>query len=138
MPAPITFHNTTFACVRLALHHLLLSCRDSRFEAPGDVLYGGPGNDTFVFNFLNTGLAQIRDFAAGQDVIDFHQLLATAGYTGINPISDGWPNLLTDGNEGTDVVVDAHNGQPTQMVVDVSGVAPSLLHVGTSSWTPVV
>ena len=100
-----------------------------------DILYGGPGSDTFVFNFLNTALAQIRDFAAGQDVIDFHQLLATVGYTGINPIADGWLNLVTDGNGGTDVVVDAHNGQPTVMVVDVLGVAPNLLHGGASAFT---
>jgi hypothetical protein len=56
-------------------------------------------------------------------------------YTGTNPIADRWLNLLTDGNGGTDVVLDAHNGQPTVMVVDVLGLAPSLLHNGTSSWT---
>jgi subtilisin-like proprotein convertase family protein len=100
-----------------------------------DILYGGPGSDTFVFNSLNTALDQIRDFAAGQDVIDFHQLLASVGYTGMNPIADGWLNLLTDGNGGTDVAIDTHNSQPTVMVVDVLGVAPSLLHLGTSSWT---
>jgi subtilisin-like proprotein convertase family protein len=100
-----------------------------------DVLSGGPGSDTFVFNFLTTATDLIRDFAAGQDVIDFHQLLTTIGYTGANPIADGWLNLLTDGNGGTDVVIDAHNGQPMMMVVDVLGVAPSLLHPGTSAWT---
>lgn len=100
-----------------------------------DILYGGPGSDTFVFNFMNTALAQIRDFASGQDVIDFHQLLATVGYTGANPIADGWLNLLTDGNGGTDVAIDPHNGQSSTMVVDVLGVAPNLLHLGSSTWT---
>jgi subtilisin-like proprotein convertase family protein len=100
-----------------------------------DILSGGPGSDTFVFNFVTTALDVIRDFAAGQDVIDFHQLLATIGYSGTNPIADGWLNLLTDGSGGTDVVVDAHNGQPTVMVVDLLGIAPSLLHNGTSSFT---
>jgi subtilisin-like proprotein convertase family protein len=100
-----------------------------------DMLYGGPGSDTFVFNFLTTALDVIKDFAAGQDVMDFHQLLASINYSGTNPIADGWLSLLTDGNGGTDVVVDAHNGQPTVMVVDVVGVAPSLLHAGTSAWT---
>ena len=67
--------------------------------------------------------------------MDFHQLLASINYSGTNPIADGWLNLLTDGKGGTDVVVDAHNGQPTVAVVDVLGVAPSLLHPGTGSWT---
>jgi Ca2+-binding RTX toxin-like protein len=100
-----------------------------------DILYGGPGSDTFVFNFLTTALDVIKDFTAGQDVMDFHQLLASVGYTGTNAIGEGWLNLVTDGNGGTDVVIDAHNGQPTVMVIDVVGVAPSLLHNGTSSWT---
>jgi len=100
-----------------------------------DTLYGGPGSDTFVFNFLSTALHVIGDFAAGQDVVDFHQLLASINYSGTNPIADGWLNLSTDGKGGTDVVVDAHNGQPTVAVVDVLGVAPSLLHNGTGSLT---
>ena len=100
-----------------------------------DTLYGGPGSDTFVFNFLTTAVDVIKDFAAGQDVLDFHQMLTTIGYTGSNPVADGWLNLVTDGRGGTDVVVDAHNGQPTVMVVDVLGVAPSLLHTGTSAWS---
>jgi len=100
-----------------------------------DILYGGPGSDTFVFSFLSTALHVIGDFAAGQDVIDFHQLLASINYSGTNPIADGWLDLLTDGKGGTDVVVDAHNGQPTMAIVDVLGVAPSLLHNGTSSLT---
>jgi subtilisin-like proprotein convertase family protein len=100
-----------------------------------DTLSGGPGSDTFVFNFLTTVLDVIKDFTAGQDVMDFHQLLASVGYTGTNAVADGWLDLVTDGQGGTDVVVDAHNGQPTVMVVDVLGVAPSLLHSGTSAWT---
>ena len=77
----------------------------------------------------------IGDFTAGQDVIDFHQLLASINYSGTNPIADGWLDLSTDGKGGTDVAVNAHNGQPTVAVVDVLGVAPSLLHPGTGSWT---
>src|SRR6266404_6794471 len=97
-----------------------------------DILYGGPGNDTFVFNFLTTALHVIGDFTAGQDVIDFHQLLTAINYNGANPIADGWLDLLTDGKGGTDIVVDTHNGQPTVAVVDVLGVAPTTLHAGTS------
>jgi subtilisin-like proprotein convertase family protein len=100
-----------------------------------DTLYGGPGSDTFAFNFLTTGLDVIHDFTAGQDVIDLNQLLTSINYSGTNPIADGWLDLLSDGNGGTDVVIDAHNGQPTVMVVDVLGVAPSLLHTGTGSLT---
>src|SRR5262249_7747739 len=51
-----------------------------------DTLYGGPGNDTFVFNVMNSSAATIGDFAAGQDAVDFHQLLTSLGYTGSNAV----------------------------------------------------
>lgn len=99
-----------------------------------DVLYGGPGSDTFVFKFLTAAVDVIRDFTAGQDAINLNQILVSAGYAGTNPVTDGWFNLLSDGNGGTNVVVDAHNGQAPVTVVDVAGVAASQLHTG-ASWT---
>lgn len=98
-----------------------------------DVFYGGPGSDTFVFKFLTTAVDVIRDFTAG-DVIDLNQLITSTGYGGTNPIADGWLNLLSDGNGGTNIVVDAHNGQSPVTVVDVLGVSSNLLHTGTA-WT---
>jgi subtilisin-like proprotein convertase family protein len=97
-----------------------------------DVLYGGPGSDTFVFNFLATALHVIGDFTAGQDLIDLHQLLTSIGYAGSNPVADNWIDLVTDGKGGTDVAVDPHNGQAAVMIADVLGVAPTVLHNGTS------
>ncbi|MDN4988493.1 MULTISPECIES: S8 family serine peptidase [unclassified Bradyrhizobium] len=99
-----------------------------------DVLYGGSGSDTFMFKFLTTAGAVIRDFTAGQDIIDLNQILTSAGYVGTNPVTDGWLNLLSDGHGGTNVVVDAHNGQTPVTVVDVTGVASNQLHSGTP-WT---
>lgn len=99
-----------------------------------DVLYGGPGSDTFVFKYATTTVDVIKDFSAGQDVIDFQQLLATAGYAGTNAVADGWLSFLSDGNGGTNVVLDAHNGQSASTVVNVVGVDPNLFHTGSSSW----
>ncbi|TWA99168.1 S8 family serine peptidase [Bradyrhizobium stylosanthis] len=99
-----------------------------------DVLYGGPGSDTFVFKFLASSVDVVRDFTAGQDVIDLNQALTSAGYSGANPIADGWLSLVSDGSGGTNIVVDAHNGQASVTVADVVGVASTLLHTGTA-WT---
>jgi len=99
-----------------------------------DVLYGGPGSDTFVFKFLGSSVDVVRDFTAGQDVIDLNQALTSAGYSGANPIADKWLSLVSDGNGGTNIVVDAHNGQAPVTIADVVGVASTLLHTGTA-WT---
>jgi Ca2+-binding RTX toxin-like protein len=100
-----------------------------------DLLSGGPGSDMFVFNFLKAAPDTIRDFTVGQDIIDMHQLFASVGYTGSNPVIDQWLSLVADGNGGTNLVVDAHNAQAPQTIVDVVGVAPTVLHQGTDYWT---
>jgi len=103
--------------------------------AGADVLSGGPGSDTFQFNSLSAARDVIRDFAVGQDAIDLHQLFATVGYVGADPIADGWLKLGADNNGGTNVIVDAHNGQSGVTVVDVIAVASTSLHLGATPWT---
>src|SRR5206468_2072465 len=80
--------------------------------AGADKLYSGPGSDVFVFNALGSAPDTIGDFAAGSDAIDLHQLLTAIGYAGANAAADGWLLLLQDGSgSGTNIAVDAHNGQ---------------------------
>jgi hypothetical protein len=88
-----------------------------------------------VFNFLKTSPDTIGDFKVGQDVIDLHQLIASIGYTGADPVADHWLTPVSDGKGGTSLVVDAHNAQAPQMIVDVLGVAPTSLHEGSDYLT---
>lgn len=70
-----------------------------------DVLTGGPGNDLFVYRNLNEGVDTITDFTPGQDRLDLRSLLAGIGYSGTNPVADGWVRLV-GGNGGVSVQVD--------------------------------
>ena len=47
-----------------------------------------------------------------------------------DPVTDGWLALISDNSGGTDMVVNPHNGQASQTIVDVLGVAPTALHEG--------
>lgn len=71
-----------------------------------DVLTGGAGNDHFLYRNLNEGVDTITDFAPGQDRVDLRSLLASIGYTGTNPFSDGWARIA-NGNSGASVQIDA-------------------------------
>jgi len=102
-----------------------------------DKLSGGPGNDTFVFNFLKLAPDTITDFTVGHDVIDMHLLMTSIGYAGSDPVADHWLTLVSDSNGGTKFVVDPHNGQTPTVVVDVLGISPSALREGTDYWTTV-
>lgn len=104
--------------------------------AGADKLWGGPGNDTFVFNTLKTAADTIFDFVHGSDVIDLHQLLALVGYTGNNPVGDGWLVLAPDAaGTGTNFTVDPHSSQAPQTLVDLVGVAPKSLVQGVDYLT---
>ena len=55
------------------------------------VITGGGGGDRYVFQHApwnNTG--HITDFALGIDQLDFTVLFAAAGYTGSDPVADGY------------------------------------------------
>jgi hypothetical protein len=63
------------------------------------------------------------------------QLFSSIGYAGPDPVADGWLSLVSDGKGGTDFVVNPHNGAASQTIVDVIGVAPTVLHEGTDYLT---
>ena len=102
-----------------------------------DTLYGAPSGstDTFVFNFLKSAPDTLLNWASGNDVIDMHQLFASVGYNGTDPVADGWLSLVSDGKGGTDFVVAPHNGQASQTIVDVVGVATTAFHEGSDYLT---
>lgn len=57
----------------------------------GDTVNGGPGADTFVFDENPWAAATIGDFdMASGDTINVSGLLARAGYTGSDPVADGY------------------------------------------------
>ncbi len=58
--------------------------------AGADRLYGEAGRDVFRYQSFEDRGDQIRDFERGQDVIDISELLASLGYTGSDPVADGY------------------------------------------------
>ncbi|HWE72698.1 MAG TPA: type I secretion C-terminal target domain-containing protein [Stellaceae bacterium] len=97
-----------------------------------DTLTGGGGNDSFVFNVLPWNAGQITDFNPSVDVLDLHGIFAGIGYTGSNPVADGYLNFVADGSGNTKVYVDQQGPSTTIpiLVTTLDHVAPSALHQG--------
>jgi Ca2+-binding RTX toxin-like protein len=85
---------------------------------PGDVLTGGRGNDTFVFNH-NFGSNTITDFGKGHDTIEldqsqFHNFAAVIA------------NAASDGHGGTLISDPSHSGNSIDLLgVDIAGLHAS-------------
>jgi Ca2+-binding RTX toxin-like protein len=113
----------------------------------GSVLTGGAGNDTFnasqaddtltggagadVFRLPNEPWSPIHitDFAPGTDKLDLSPLFAKYGYSGSDPIADGWVYLYGDGNGGTIVRFDRDGAGPNPQwpntIIDLEHVSPT-------------
>jgi hypothetical protein len=66
------------------------------------IITSGGGGDTIVYQHLpwnSTG--HIRDFALGVDKLDFSALFSASGYTGSDPVRDGYLRFESDGDGGT-------------------------------------
>jgi hypothetical protein len=71
------------------------SINDSITGNPGaKTLTGGAGNDRFIYNSLRDVGHTISDFTVGQDKIVLTQLLSGIGYSGTNPIADGYVKIV--------------------------------------------
>lgn len=113
--------------------------------ANGQTLVGGAGNDSFTvnaagldtmttgagadvlhFNPQSWGLSTVTDFAAGTDKLDLSAYFTKFGYTGTDPIADGWVFLASDGSGGTAVRFLDHTGasQYPSTIIDLQGVSP--------------
>ena len=93
------------------------------------VMTGSSGADVFVFQHLpwnNTG--HITDFTLGTDRLNFTALFEAAGYTGFDPLSDGYMRVESDGQGGTRVYWDpdgAASGNPWPfLITTLDGVSP--------------
>jgi Ca2+-binding RTX toxin-like protein len=121
-------------------------------DSPGQTLTGGSGDDTFyaghssvvmtgnggadkfIFQYLPWSAGHITDFTPGTDKLDLHALFAASGYTGTNPVADGYLQFQSDGQGGTKVLFDpdgpnSANPWPT-LITTLDHVAPSSMHSG--------
>ena len=108
----------------------------------GDQLTGGAGADLFVFNRQPWQPDNIADFQVGTDHLDVTALLQQVGYTGSDPVADGYITLIDDGNGGTYVRFDSDgtgpNPQYPNTIIDLQGVSSQGLTWSELSvpWTP--
>jgi beta-glucanase (GH16 family) len=115
--------------------------------AIGSTLTGGAGDDTLVASMGNDNLTggagadvfrlpaepwapiTVMDFTPGTDKLDLSALFQASGYTGANPVADGYVYLQSDGAGGTLVRYDrdAAGGNPVwpNTIVDLHGVSPN-------------
>jgi Ca2+-binding RTX toxin-like protein len=81
-----------------------------------DVISGGAGNTYRVTHLGSTGGMDIQDFSANNgNLLDVHQALLTAGYTGGNNLG----SFLQVQNTGTDTLVKIVSGGSSYQVADL-------------------
>jgi RHS repeat-associated protein len=73
--------------------------------AGADIIWGKGGNDIFVYRSLNDAGDTIKDFEIGKDRIDLQEVLKSFGYSGVNPLGDGYVSLSAY-SQGTQVSLD--------------------------------
>ena len=91
------------------------------------VMTGDGGADTFVFQYEPWNAGSITDFTPGNDKLDLSALLSAAGYTGSDPVADGYVNFSSDGSGDTNVYFNPHDAsqQWPSLITTLDGVAPS-------------
>jgi Ca2+-binding RTX toxin-like protein len=62
-----------------------------------DTLTGGGGADLFVYKNPPWNPGKVTDFVVGSDKLDLSGLFQAAGYTGSNPVGDGYVSFQADG-----------------------------------------
>ncbi|MDB5458684.1 MAG: exsH, partial [Caulobacteraceae bacterium] len=98
----------------------------------GDVVTGGLGADNFVFKETPWNGGHITDFSGAQgDKIDLTGLLAKSGYSGADPLGDGYLKITDDGASNAQVWADYNQPGNTAwwLVTSLDGVAASTLRV---------
>jgi hypothetical protein len=96
------------------------------------VMTGNGGADSFVFQDLPWNAGSITDFNPADDVLNLKGIFATIGYTGHDPVADGYLAFHSDGQGGTQVIVNPQ-GPGTEIPITVTTldqVDPSMIHSG--------
>ncbi|HEV8015342.1 MAG TPA: glycoside hydrolase family 16 protein [Stellaceae bacterium] len=91
-----------------------------------DTLVGG-GHDTYEFNVLPWNAGQIKSFRTATDVLNLTGIFTSIGYTGSDPIADGYLSFQSDGVGNTKVYVNSHSPSdpwPT-LITTLDRVTPS-------------
>lgn len=100
-----------------------------------DLLTSGTGNDQFIYQaFSDRGTSgdTITDFNTNQDTLVLTDLLDSLGYSGSNPISDGYLQFVSSG-ANTQVQIDPDGTLTTQgfnLLVTLNNVSSSSLMLG--------
>jgi len=93
-----------------------------------DTVTGGAGADHFVLSQEPWAPMYVTDFQVGVDVLDLSALFQKSGYTGSDPVADGYVYLLSDGADGTIVRFDrdgtGSNPVWPNTIVDLQHVSP--------------
>jgi Ca2+-binding RTX toxin-like protein len=99
-----------------------------------DILTGGAGQDRFAISQWPEGAAVITDFTLGQDKLDLNALLAVSGYTGNDPVADGWVTTASDGGDGANVYFDPDGpgSLGPVLVADLEHIAPTSANVANA------
>lgn len=104
-----------------------------------DMLTGGSGNDQFIYQTLNDydfGFPDtISDFNQSEDKLILTDLFTSLGYSGIDPISDGYLRFVEFGNfyTSTSVQIDSDGGANNfNTLVTLNNFTATNLVVGTN------
>ncbi len=93
-----------------------------------DILTGAGGADTFEFPVIPRTAGHVTDFTPGTDFLDLAPLFEAAGYSGRDPVNDGWLSFASDGSGDSRVYFNPHdgsNGGSAYLIATLDHVAPS-------------
>ena len=90
--------------------------------AGADTLTGGGGVNVFVYTAMSDAGDTITDFVPGKDFLDLRTLLQSIGYTGTDPVADGYIRFIPSAN-GTGMQVGA-NASTFRVFLTLTGVSP--------------
>jgi uncharacterized protein len=93
-----------------------------------DTLTGAGGNNIFAYLSLRDAGDVITDFVPGKDRLDLRVLLAGLGWTGVDPVAEGWVSLVTL-RSGSLLMIDADGPGPAvpRAYITLNGVNPASL-----------
>jgi len=97
----------------------------------GDILTGGGGSDRFVYSSFSDRTDKITDFDPGNDILVLKDMFADLGYTGSDPIGDGYMQLIQQGASDTQIEIDLDGSAgfaAFKTLVTLENILPNNLH----------